>query len=336
MKKRKKLCIMLSILLLIDCLCINNISYAKGKKITKNYFKNDLNAKSIYISSDVTKIEDGAFSKLKLLQNITVDKNNKYYSSYDGCLYNKDFTTLICIPRNKGQALIKSTIKNCTQHSLDGLSKERKANFKKEFGFGPKKSKSNKSSTKKENKNNKDTSTKNSDDNNTSSKIKKIKRNASDEEYFKQWVKKGVVCNKKATVFDYTGTERSYIVVPEGVTDIQSFANLFLEGQYIPLRIPNYEITSIDLPSTYATNYTMTFSNLFDDLLFDDLHKYYNNVDDVDIKGYYSLFYQCPNLKKVTGGSDFCYGTGSEVICAGKVIWSANKLIEQTDLREYK
>ncbi len=54
----------------------------------------------VRITKRVVNIEDGAFSGLTALKEIRVDSDNEYYASYNGCLYNKDYTVLICIPQN--------------------------------------------------------------------------------------------------------------------------------------------------------------------------------------------------------------------------------------------
>ncbi len=69
---------------------------------------NNSDIKQMTISKNINKIEEGAFSGCRYLENIYVDKENKYFSSYDGILYNKDMTELIyCAEgKNKGKKLI--------------------------------------------------------------------------------------------------------------------------------------------------------------------------------------------------------------------------------------
>ncbi len=56
---------------------------------------------SVVIPSTVKKIGDDIFSGCDAIANITVDKNNEYYSSDDhGVLFNKDKSILICFPEN--------------------------------------------------------------------------------------------------------------------------------------------------------------------------------------------------------------------------------------------
>lgn len=57
--------------------------------------------KDIYISSTIKEIVKGTFDENKdKLERIRVDKNNPYYSSKDGILYNKKGTIKLCVPKN--------------------------------------------------------------------------------------------------------------------------------------------------------------------------------------------------------------------------------------------
>lgn len=57
--------------------------------------------KSIHIPASVEYIGLQAFEDAYLLNEITVDDNNQYFSSLDGCLYNKDQSTIIKYPEAK-------------------------------------------------------------------------------------------------------------------------------------------------------------------------------------------------------------------------------------------
>ena len=84
-------------------------------------------ATTVKLSKFVDAVEDGAFSDFKSLKSIEVDPDNPYFSSFDGCLYDKDFTTLICVPRNSISVKIKPSIISCYTHALDGLSDSRRS-----------------------------------------------------------------------------------------------------------------------------------------------------------------------------------------------------------------
>ncbi|MCI9369417.1 MAG: leucine-rich repeat domain-containing protein, partial [Lachnospiraceae bacterium] len=60
---------------------------------------------SIELPEGVISIGDGAFSKCSGLTSINISPENGVYASYDGCLYNKDLTTLIVCP--SGESRVK-------------------------------------------------------------------------------------------------------------------------------------------------------------------------------------------------------------------------------------
>lgn len=108
------------------------------------------------------------------------------------------------------------------------------------------------------------------------------------------------------TCFKYTGTGQSTIVIPEGVTRIDGFT----EDQHSF----NKEITSVVIPSTVEA---IMCSNM-----------YYDG-------NFYSVLYQCVNLKSVIGGnvSYQCYG--NYVMRPGGIgIWSPNEKYRH-DLNDY-
>ena len=54
----------------------------------------------IYISKNITKIDELAFASCDNISAFLVDEENEYFSSFDGILFNKDLTTLVCYPPN--------------------------------------------------------------------------------------------------------------------------------------------------------------------------------------------------------------------------------------------
>lgn len=66
--------------------------------ILNDAFYNCSNLKSISIGKKVSKIDEVWLYNNPLLQSITVDKDNKYFSSVDGVLFNKDQTKLLIFP----------------------------------------------------------------------------------------------------------------------------------------------------------------------------------------------------------------------------------------------
>lgn len=66
---------------------------------------------SIYIPKSVNIIGNNAFLSSRKLESITVDSGNKYYSSKDGVLFNKDQTTLLYLPASRTTYDIPETVK---------------------------------------------------------------------------------------------------------------------------------------------------------------------------------------------------------------------------------
>ncbi len=74
------------------------------------YFCNTL--RSIYIPSSVENISFSAFMSCSNLETINVDTNNKYYSSINGVLFDKNHTTLICFPnKNAVEYIVPDGVK---------------------------------------------------------------------------------------------------------------------------------------------------------------------------------------------------------------------------------
>ena len=112
-----------------------------NKKITKidNYAFSDSNISKITLNDNITSIGDHAFkgSKLKSifipqsinyignsalnissLSDIQVSKNNMFYASFDGVLFNKDLTTLIKYPQNKSAGNFVSYYTNNRDYAI--------------------------------------------------------------------------------------------------------------------------------------------------------------------------------------------------------------------------
>ena len=94
-------------------------------RVTPETFGSDDSIYVVCIGRDVVDIEDGSFSNLKNLQEIRVDSSNPYYTALNGCLYTKDFSTLICVPQNTTKVQVVASIKGYTPHALDGLEQSR-------------------------------------------------------------------------------------------------------------------------------------------------------------------------------------------------------------------
>ena len=90
-------------------------------KITRQTFTN-YRISSLTIGAGVDDIEAGSFNNLHYLSNINVDENNSKYSSFSGCLYNKDQTELVCFPQGLSSAYIPNTCIKLAPGCLAGKS----------------------------------------------------------------------------------------------------------------------------------------------------------------------------------------------------------------------
>ena len=85
-----------------SCVSLESITIPNGvKSIGYSAFYFCTRLKSITIPDSVTSIGNAAFRDCRNLTSIIVTSANKYYSSADGVLFNKDKTALICYPLGK-------------------------------------------------------------------------------------------------------------------------------------------------------------------------------------------------------------------------------------------
>jgi hypothetical protein len=92
-----------------------------GKKIDSSTFGSNYNITSIHVGSDVYEITATAFRNLINLRSITVSSNNPEYASYSGCLYDKDFTELLCFPPALSGAYIPESVVSIGTYALHGV-----------------------------------------------------------------------------------------------------------------------------------------------------------------------------------------------------------------------
>ena len=81
----------------------------------------DHNVTSIHIGSDVYEVTSTAFRGMGHLKSITVSKDNPFYSSYSGCLYDKMKTELVCYPPALSAAYIPNTVVSISKNALSGV-----------------------------------------------------------------------------------------------------------------------------------------------------------------------------------------------------------------------
>lgn len=216
---RKKFTAILAImLLLMSCsLMLPAKVFASEIHVTADSFgKHPEKIHTLILGYEVTEIDDDAFIKLINLEEIKVDGKNRYFASSEGCLYNKNFTVLICVPQNTTSIPIRTSIISRTEHALDGLSQERIKNI--DAFLNEKKG------------------AKTEEPMYLKTPELSIPTTNTD---FTQYVYKD---KDGRQTFRYTGTGESTIVVPEGVEVIVGFT--------ADIETLNYDITYVYLPKT--------------------------------------------------------------------------------------
>lgn len=78
----------------------------------------ETDAEKVVISKNVKEIVSGTFESMPYLQTIEVSKDNPYYSSENGILYNKDKSVLLCVPLKNPNETINISEKTKTTYSL--------------------------------------------------------------------------------------------------------------------------------------------------------------------------------------------------------------------------
>ena len=218
--------VMLGTITLFPCRTYAEGSAKESVYLTHEMLGDNSETEIVRLTRRVTGIEDGAFSGLVSLKEIRVDGDNDHFASFDGCLYNKDFTVLICVPRNKATATVKGSIEEYWPHALDGLAQSRKDKLD-EF-LKTKNGCPAESGVTEEQKGGTD-------------RTPVSKQTSID---FSQYVYTDI---GGYVAFKYTGSGDTSIIIPEGVERIAGFCEGWTDR--------NYDVTYVYLPSTLKAMY---------------------------------------------------------------------------------
>lgn len=286
------LCLILSLIMIgFPVGTVTAYAQENGVVVTHEMLGDNNTTEVVRLTSRVVEVEDGAFSGLTALKEIRVDSDNQYYASCNGCLYNKDYTVLICIPQNTTSVQVRTSITSYTPHALDGLAQSRKDALNQFLGINEPTEYSNGNNTT-------TTPVSNSQPQNNSTVTQPTNNNTD----FSQYV---YTNSNGQKVFKYTGSGNSSIIVPEGVEIIEGFASGY--GDF------NDEITYVYLPSTLKRMYTTG-------MYCKEEYNWDTNC--------YNVLYQCRNLQKVEGGNHAYQCNGNTVTRPGNItVWSTSGLI---------
>lgn len=302
MKKIKSLlglCLILSLIMIgFPVSTVTAYAQENGVVVTHEMLGDNNTTEVVRLTSRVIEVEDGAFSGLTALKEIRVDSDNQYYASCNGCLYNKDYTVLICIPQNTTSVQVKTSITSYTPHALDGLAQSRKDALNQFLGInGPAEYSGGNDNT---------TTTVPTDNQPQNNSV--VTQPTNNNTDFSQYV----YYEGEDVCFKYTGSGESSIYVPEGVTKITGFSDSTFKF--------NYDITYVHLPSTLES--------------MRNLNVFCQETDGAD-NNMYNCLYQCPNLRTVDGNGVSYTGNGSSVTRPGNItVWSSGSKIKY-DVQQY-
>ena len=106
--------------------CTGLASVSIGNSVTdieNDAFAGCCSLVSVTIPNSVTKISNGVFSECSKLMSINVEESNPFYMSDNGALFNKEKTTLVCMPNGKtGNYAIPNSVTNIEVKAFAGCS----------------------------------------------------------------------------------------------------------------------------------------------------------------------------------------------------------------------
>ena len=99
-------------------------------EITRQTYQYTTRIGKIKIGADIKSIEEGSFNNQLYLIAFEVDENNSNYSSFDGVLYDKNQTTLVCFPQGLHAANVPNTVVKIAPGAMYGKSSGLKKQIK--------------------------------------------------------------------------------------------------------------------------------------------------------------------------------------------------------------
>ena len=94
--------IVVFVITLYDSPSIIHAKQQRWLELTRENVGSDNTTATFMISDRVLSIDNGALSGLTNLKEIIVDENNPLFASYEGILYTKDYSEIVCIPPKMG------------------------------------------------------------------------------------------------------------------------------------------------------------------------------------------------------------------------------------------
>ncbi|MDE5804862.1 MAG: leucine-rich repeat domain-containing protein [Paramuribaculum sp.] len=107
-----------------NCDGLTSVTFTESlKSIGDNAFEYCDGLSSVYIPKFCTSVGYGAFSDCSNLLSIEVDPENEKYTSSDGVLFNKDYTTLVQCPGGKeGDYIISESVRSIEDYAFCGCT----------------------------------------------------------------------------------------------------------------------------------------------------------------------------------------------------------------------
>ena len=106
-----------------DCTKLSKITFSEGLKTVGDYCFCGVGVTRFELPSTLTAIGKGAFNACSQCSEITIPASNKYFTSIDGVLYDKEVSELLCWPMKKaGSLTVPGSVKIIPSYTGSGRS----------------------------------------------------------------------------------------------------------------------------------------------------------------------------------------------------------------------